>query len=80
VLYWRTAVGEEVDLVIEANGRLLPIEIKATGRPRLSDAAHLRAFRAEYGNQARAGLLIHTGSTTEWIAPDVLAAPWWKVV
>jgi hypothetical protein len=80
VFYWRTAVGEEVDLVIEAGGRLLPIEIKATGRPRLGDARHLRTFRAEYGKKARAGLLLHTGNTLEWIAPDVLAAPWWKVL
>lgn len=80
VLYWRSAAGEEVDFVIEVDGRVLPIEIKSTGRPRLSDAAHLRAFRAEYGDQARAGLLIHTGSTMEWMAPDVLAAPWWRVL
>ncbi len=80
VFYWRTAVGEEVDLVIEAGGRLLPIEIKATGRPRLGDAKHLRTFRAEYGKKARAGLLLHTGSTLEWLAPDVLAAPWWRVL
>lgn len=80
VLYWRTAVGEEVDFVIEAGNRLLPIEVKVTGRPRLRDAAHLRAFRAEYGNAARAGLLLHTGAAVEWLAPDVLAAPWWRVL
>lgn len=80
VLYWRTAVGEEVDFVIEAGNRLLPIEVKATGRPRLRDAAHLRAFRTEYGNAARAGLLLHTGAAVEWLAPDVLAAPWWRVL
>jgi predicted AAA+ superfamily ATPase len=78
--YWRTAIGEEVDFVIEAGGRLLPVEIKATGRPRLGDAKHLRTFRGEYGEQSRAGLLLHTGSTLEWLTPDVLAAPWWKVV
>ncbi len=80
VLYWRTAIGEEVDFVIETAGRLLPIEVKAAARPRLSDAAHLRTFRKEYGTSARAGLLLHTGSTLEWLAPDVLAAPWWRVV
>ena len=80
VFYWRTAVGDEVDFVIEAGGKLLPIEIKATGRPRLSDAAHLRTFRAEYGKKARPGLLLHTGTTLEWLAPDVLAAPWWRVL
>jgi predicted AAA+ superfamily ATPase len=80
LLYWRTAIGEEVDFVIEAGGRLLPIEVKATGRPRLGDATHLRTFRAEYGKKARTGLLLHTGSTLEWLAPDVLAAPWWRVL
>lgn len=80
VLYWRTAAGEEVDFVIEADGRLLPIEIKATTQPRLRDTARLRSFRKEYGEQARAGLLVHTGDTVEWLAPDVLAAPWWRVM
>jgi predicted AAA+ superfamily ATPase len=78
--YWRTSIGEEVDFVIEAGGRLLPIELKSTARPRLGDATHLRTFRAEYGKKARAGLLLHTGSTLEWLAPDVLAAPWWMVL
>lgn len=50
-----------------------------TGK-RLPDAAHLRAFRAEYGKNARAGLPLHTGNALEWLAPDVLAAPWWAVL
>lgn len=78
--YWRTAVGEEVDFVIETGGRLLPIEVKATSRPRLSDAKHLRTFRQEYGKKSWPGLLLHTGKSLEWLAPDVLAAPWWKVL
>ena len=80
IFYWRTAIGEEVDFVIEAGGRLLPIEIKSTGRPRLRDAANLRIFLAEYGETARAGLLLHTGETLEWIAPNVLAMPWWMAL
>ncbi len=80
IFYWRTAIGEEVDFVVEAGNRLLPIEVKATTRPRLADAAHLRSFRAEYGRRARAGLLLHSGRKLEWLAPDVLAVPWWKVL
>lgn len=80
IFYWRTTIGEEVDFVIEAGGRLLPVEIKSTSRPRLGDAACLRTFRAEYGERARAGLLLHTGSALEWLAPDVFAAPWSKVL
>jgi hypothetical protein len=78
--YWRTTIGEEVDFVIQVSGKLLPIEVKATARPRLADCAHLRTFRAEYGKKARTGLLLHTGSTLEWMTPDVLAAPWWRVL
>lgn len=78
--YWRTASGEEVDLVIEEGGKLLPVEVKATTRPRLGDAVHLRSFRAEYGKKSRAGLLLHTGPMLEWLAPDILAAPWWRVL
>jgi hypothetical protein len=79
ILYWRTTTGEEVDFVVEVGRRLLPVEVKATSRPRLGDAASLRAFRREYGRSARAGLLLHTGTMLEWLAPDVLAAPWWRV-
>ncbi len=80
VLHWRTTLGDEVDFVIEADGRLLPVEIKTTSRPRLHDARHLRTFRREHADAARAGLLLHAGKTLEWLTPDVLAAPWWRVV
>lgn len=80
VCYWRTAAGAEVDLVIDTGSDLLPIEIKATARPRVADAGHLQAFRAEYGRHCRAGLLLHTGDAVEWLAPGILAAPWWRVL
>ena len=80
VLHWRTTNREEVDFVIEVNGAVLPIEVKATRRPRLGDTAGLRAFRAEYHRTTRAGLLLHGGDSVEWITPGVLAAPWWRVI
>jgi uncharacterized protein len=80
VLYWRTAAGEEVDFVIESRGKVLPIEMKSTATPRLRDAAHLQSFREEYGRSSRAGLLLHTGDRLEWLAPGILAAPWWRVL
>ena len=80
ICHWRTTVGEEVDFVIEADGTLLPIEVKASERPRLRDTTQLRTFRKEYSGQTRAGLLLHTGDNVEWLTPDVLAAPWWRIV
>lgn len=78
--YWRTASGREVDFVVEWKGRLLPVEVKATARPRTGDASALSAFREEYGRRSRAGLLLHTGEDVFWLANGVLAAPWWSVI
>ena len=80
LFYWRTSIGEEVDFVIETGSGLLPIEVKATARPRYRDTTHLRTFRAEYGERSRPGLPLHSGDLVDWLTPDVLAAPWWKVL
>jgi hypothetical protein len=31
-------------------------------------------------NDPRVGLLLHTGFQVEWLAPGILAAPWWRVL
>jgi len=80
IFYWRTSNNQEVDFVIEQAGRLLPIEVKSGATPRLRDARHLRVFLDEYQDISDAGLLLHDGDRPEWIAPNVLAAPWWMVI
>jgi len=80
ITYWRTTGGDEVDFVVESGNALLPVEVKATGNPRLRDCTRLRTFRREYPDRARSGLLLHDGDLLEWLAPDVLAVPWWRVV
>jgi uncharacterized protein len=80
VCYWRTAAGAEVDFVVEAGRSVVPIEVKATTRPHVADARHLASFRAEYRGRCRTALLLHTGDRVEWLAPGILAAPWWKIL
>lgn len=80
ILHWRTTSGEGVDFVIETKESLLPIEVKATTRPTLGDTRHVQTFRREYGERARPGLVLHTGSSAEWLSADALALPWWYVV
>lgn len=80
LFYWRTTVGDEVDFVVDTGRTLLPIEVKATRRPTPADAKGLQTFRTEYGTRSRAGLLLHDGEDTEWLAPGILATPWWRVV
>jgi predicted AAA+ superfamily ATPase len=80
LFYWRTATGEEVDFVIESQGELVAIEVKATSRPRTADTMHLRAFRDEYGAAVRGCLLLHAGGQVERLAPGIVSLPWYRVL
>ena len=80
VLYWRTTTDLEVDFVIEARDRLLPIEVKAAANPGYADTRGLQAFREEYPEQFAGGLLLHGGDRTQWMSDRILAVPWWRVV
>ena len=80
VLFWRTTAQREVDFVIEHGGRLLAIEIKASAQPGFGDTSGLRLFREEYGEHVAGGLLLHGGKETQWLADDILAVPWWRVL
>jgi predicted AAA+ superfamily ATPase len=75
ILYWRTASGAEVDFVIERAGKVVPIEVKAGGRPRAADIQHLRLFLEEYGKAAPHAVLLHTGQRCEQLADRIWAVP-----
>lgn len=80
ILYWRTTTDLEVDFVIEHRGGLIPIEVKAGPRPGAGDLRALQAFRDEYPDLFGGGLLLHTGTETQWLSDRILAAPWHRVM
>lgn len=79
ILFWRTAAGQEVDFVIEAAARLLPIEVKASSRIRPSDLTGLRRF-LELHPSAPFGVVVHGGDETYIPAPGVVAVPAGRVL
>lgn len=58
--FWRSQANQEVDLVVEFEGRLTPIEIKLSERPRTSDLRGIRAFREFYAG--------HESIERAWVA------------
>lgn len=76
LLYWRTTRGEEVDFVVEAPTRLLPIEIKTSRTFGKRDLRGLSAFLREYPDRAPFGIVLYAGQ--EWLRParNVVAIPW----
>lgn len=76
VHFWRTAGGAEVDCVIDAGTHVIPIEIKAARRVRLSDVTGLVRFLADYPSVARQGYVVTMGTHAERLADNILAVPW----
>jgi hypothetical protein len=79
VHHWRLSTGQEVDFVLEENGRLLPLEVKASMTIGTRDARHLGTFREKHANAPR-GILLSSDPAIHVLASGIIAAPWWAVV
>lgn len=75
--HYRSVGGAEVDLVLELNGRLYPIEIKSKAHPSSKDAGGIKSFREAFPNEDIAdGLLVCATEQPYRISEQVLALPW----
>jgi predicted AAA+ superfamily ATPase len=74
--HWRAASGAEVDLLLERDGRVIPVEIRLSSRPSRRDTSGLRALRDTYP-RLRLGprLIVHGGAELFLVDEDTLAAP-----
>jgi hypothetical protein len=75
ILFWRTSAGVEVDLVVETDGKLIPIEVKLSATPRPAMANGIRAFQEDLGETAGPGFVVHPGDVRLPLAPKVVALP-----
>jgi hypothetical protein len=63
LFYWRTASGQEVDIVLEdAAGRLVGIEVKASSTLSGTDVRGLRALAETAGKRWVRGVVLYTGT------------------
>ena len=59
--HYRQHSGTEVDLLIEHDGRLFPIEVKSSSVPAPRDARGMAVLRDRLGKRVQPGLLIYAG-------------------
>lgn len=76
--HWRTRAGAEVDLILERDGILYPIEIKCKGALNAYDARGLNAFRDtyEHAHTIAKGIILYAGNSIYQINEHVVAIPW----
>ena len=73
--YWRTTAGSEVDVVIETQSGLVPLEIKLSQTPRREMAKQLHAFRRDFKENALPGYVIHPGNVDFPLGEGITALP-----
>ena len=73
----RVEVESEIDLVIEENGALYPVEIKKSSSPKSNDAAAFVALDKIKGKKRGQGAIVCNCSTPTHLRDNLLAFPVW---
>jgi len=80
IWYYRDKDQKEIDILIEENGALYPIEIKKTAAPNASDAAAFNVLNANKNANKNlhiaAGGLVCTAPSLSIIGKDLFCIPW----
>ncbi len=78
--HYRSVGGAEVDLILEINGRLFPVEIKSKAHPSKKDAGGIKSFRQAFPNEdIGEGLLVCAAAKPYRISEHVMAMPWHRL-
>lgn len=75
IYFWRTRAGTEVDIIVETEGKLVPVEVKLSATPRSAMASGVKTFQADMGKKAMNGYVIHPGNVTLPLGSCVTALP-----
>jgi predicted AAA+ superfamily ATPase len=75
IYFWRTVAGTEVDIVVEAGAKLVPIEVKLSATPRSAMASAVKTFQKDFGDKVLEGYVVHPGDITLSLGSGITALP-----
>ena len=73
--FWRTTAGSEVDVIIETQAGLVPLEIKLSQTPRSGMAKEIQAFRRDFSTKALPGYVVYPGEMLLPLGEGIRALP-----
>ncbi len=76
--YLRAKSGMEIDYIVEYDGALIPVEVKWTETPSLSNARHVLSFLREQPS-AKHGYVVCRCPRPQQLSETVTAIPWWMI-
>jgi len=74
--HWRAHSGAEVDLVIERDGTLWPVEIKCKTNINAYDVRGLNAFREAYPGKCGTGILVAAVEEPFFFSKEIIVLPY----
>lgn len=75
IYWWRTSHGEEVDFILEKNGKLFPVEVKMTSRINKGLCRGLESFIALFSSEIKRGMLVNLSGQKLIINKNITAIP-----
>ena len=75
IYFWRTSSGDEVDVVIEHESKLIPVEVKLSSTPFPKMAKGIVALRKDLGSKIERGYVVHMGNTIASLGDSTIAIP-----
>lgn len=75
VYFWRTSRGDEVDIIVEVDGKLVPVEVKLSSTPRPAMASSIQAFQADLRDKSAPGFVVHSGDSRLPLGTGARALP-----
>jgi hypothetical protein len=77
LFFYRSAGGLEIDFLICREGRILPIEAKASEKVSAADGRSLERFMNEYHKACSLGVIVYPGLNFLEIRENIWAIPDW---
>lgn len=77
--FWRDQTGNEIDLLAELIGNVLPIEIKSSRTYNPDFATSIKKFLGTSGKTAKNGFVLYAGTEIVGTRSPVPAFPWWSL-
>jgi predicted AAA+ superfamily ATPase len=75
IYFWRTSSGIEVDILVEVQGKLIPIEVKASSTPNIKMAKNIISLQKDLGKKISNGYIVNLRNKHFPITPKIKAIP-----
>ena len=80
IYHYRAYSGAEVDLLLECNGMVFPLEIKITTHPTKKDTKGITSFNETFPSENIGTAIVACNTPTPYkLADDIWAVPWWEL-